>query len=126
MADDCCDSFGGRISITINGEQFAPTDGDIVIDPTRTTVTGGANHDGSAFYASKPKLYKADIKFRNKCGIVWDEVMLRCRVDVTIVEEDTDRTHIFTGARITGEAHVNLSNGEVEGLAIEGPKYQRI
>jgi hypothetical protein len=124
MANDCCDSFGGRISITVDGDRMAPTDGDVTLDPTNITVTGGANGDGSAFYTSKPRLYGADLNFRNGCGIKWDDKLRKCKIDVTIVEEDNARTHIFTGARFTGEPKLNLSTGEVTGVKIEGPQYQ--
>ena len=126
MADDCCNSFGGRISISIDGDRFAPTDSDIVLDSSNIEVTGMANQDGSAAYTAKPKLFGADITFRNACGIVWNERMRKCKVDVTIVEEDNARTHIFTAARIVGSPKLNLSSGVIEGLRIEGPRYQML
>ncbi|WP_022722945.1 phage tail tube protein [Rhodopseudomonas sp. B29] len=123
---DCCDSFGGRISITVDGDRMTPSDADITLDPSNIEVEGKANQDGSACYTSKPKLYGAEIKFRNGCGIKWDERLRRCKIDVTISEEDNSRTHIFTGARFTGKPTVNLSTGEVEGVKIEGPQYQAL
>lgn len=125
MADtDCCTSFGGRVSVTISGTRYTPSDADITIDPTNRTIEAKANQDGSACYMAKPKLYAADIKFRNGCGINWDSNMLSCKIDVTISEDDNNRTHIFTGARFTGEPKLNLSTGEIDGLKIEGSQYQ--
>lgn len=127
-AEDCCNSFGGRIQIKIGDKRFAPTEADIEIEPTSRSVKGMANQDGSACYTVKPKLYGAKIKLRNPCGIVWDDYMLMCKVDCSIIEEDTGRTHLFTGARITTDdagPKINLSNGEVDGLQIEGDKYQK-
>lgn len=126
MANECCDSFGGRISITVDGERMTPTDGDFTLDASNVEVTGGANQDGSAFYTSKPKLYGVEVNFRSGCGIRWDEKLRKCKIDATITEEDNSRTHIFTGARFTGTPKVNLSNGEVTGVKIEGPQYQLI
>jgi hypothetical protein len=126
MANDCCDSFGGRISITVDGERMTPTDGDVTLDPTNIVVTGGANGDGSAFYTSKPKLFGAELAFRNGCGVKWNEKLRKCKIDATIVEEDNSRTHIFTGARFTGEPKLNLSTGEITGVKIEGPQYQSL
>lgn len=126
MADECCDSFGGRISIEVDGERMTPTDGDITLDVSNMIVTGIANSDGSACYTSKPKLYGADITFRNGCGILWDERLRKCKINATIVEEDNGRVHIFTGARFTGEPKLNTANGEVSGVKIEGPQYQKI
>jgi len=124
MADDCCNSFGGVITIDIDGEMWAPTESDIVIDPTNIEVTGAANQDGSAAYSSKPKLFGAEITFRNPCGVKWNEKMRKCKINATIVEVDQGRTHLFTAARLVGAVKQNLSNGEITGLRIEGSRYQ--
>lgn len=127
MADnDCCNSFGGRISITADGERMAPTPADIVIDPANIAVTGEANQDGSACFMAKPKLYGAEIALRNPCGADWNEKLRKCKLDVHIVEEDQGRSHIFTGARFTGDVKLNLANGTVSGIRIEGAQYQMI
>lgn len=124
MADDCCNSFGGRVSITVDGARMTPSDADITIDPSNIEVEAKANQDGSPCYTSKPKLYTAEIKFRNGCGITWDEKLRKCSINVTIAEEDNNRTHIFTGARFVGKPTVNISTGEVDGVSIAGPQYQ--
>jgi hypothetical protein len=126
MADDCCDSFGGRISIMVDGAPMTPSEADITLDPTNIEVEGKANQDGSACFTSKPKLYGADVKFRNGCGIRWDDKLRKCKIDATIIEEDNSRTHIFTGARFTGKPTLNLSTGEIDGIKIEGSRYQAL
>lgn len=126
MAGDCCNSFGGRVSIEIDGERFSPTDADVELDVSNIEVTGMANQDGSAAYSMKPQLFGAEITLRNNCGIRWNDKMRMCKVNVTIVEEDTNRTHLFTASRIVGRPKLNLSNGEVKGLRIEGPQYQML
>lgn len=126
MADDCCNSFGGRISITVDGAPMTPSEADITLDPTNISVEGKANQDGSACYTAKPKLYGADVKFRNGCGIMWDARLRKCSINATIVEEDNSRTHIFTAARFTGEPKLNMSTGEIDGVKIEGSRYQMI
>jgi hypothetical protein len=127
MADkDCCNSFGGLVTVDINGERWPPTDADIVLDVSNVAVTGGANHDGSAFYTSKPKLFGAEISFRKPCGVRFNDAMRKCKVNVTIVEVDHNRTHLFTGARIVGEPKLNLTTGELTGLTVNGPRYQEI
>jgi hypothetical protein len=124
MADDCCNSFGGRVSITVDGAAMTPSDADITIDPTNISVEAKANQDGSACYMAKPKLYAAEIKFRNGCGIKWDNSLRKCSINATIVEEDNNRTHLYTAARFTGEPKLNLSTGEIDGIKIEGAQYQ--
>lgn len=126
MADDCCNSFGGRISITVDGAAMTPSEADITIDPTNISVDAKANQDGSACYMAKPKLYAAEIKFRNGCGILWDNSLRKCAINATIVEDDNNRTHLFTAARFTGEPKLNLSTGEIDGIKIEGAQYQML
>jgi hypothetical protein len=126
MADDCCNSFGGIITVEIDGVMFSPTEADIVIDPTNIEVTDMANGDGTAAYTSKPKLFGADVTFRNPCGIKWNDAMRKCRVNATIVEVAQNRSHLFTAARLVGAPKLNLNNGEVSGLRISGSQYQVI
>ncbi|MCB1452401.1 MAG: phage tail tube protein [Rhizobiaceae bacterium] len=124
MADNCCDSFGGIVSITVDGERLTPTEAEITLEVANTEIEHKANQDGSPCYMAKPKLYVADIKFRNGCGIAWSEKLRKCKIDVTIAEEDNARTHMFTGARFVGTPKLNLSTGEVDGVMIAGPNYR--
>jgi hypothetical protein len=126
MADDADYSFGGIISLTIDGERYAPTDADIILNPSNITVEGMANQDGSPCYTSKPRLYGAQIKFRDRSGIPFDDLLRRRKVDATIKEVDNNRTHLFTGARIIGDLSTNLSNGEVDGMEIRGPQFRKV
>jgi hypothetical protein len=124
MADDS--NFGGIISISIDGVRLPPSEADITVEPSNISVEAKANQDGSPCYSSKPKLFKMDVKFRDNSNIVWDEAMKRAKIDVTASEETNNRTHLMTGARFTGTPSVNLSDGAVDGVTIEGPKYQKI
>ncbi len=124
MADDT--NFGGIISISIDGVRLPPTEADITIEPTNIEVEAKANQDGSPCYSSKPKLYKIDVKFRETSNIVWQEAFLRSAIDATISEETNGRTHIMTKGRFTGKPSSNLSDGTVDGVTIEGPRYQKI
>jgi Phage tail tube protein len=126
MADDLSDyNFGGRISITAGTQRFTPSDGDVTIEPTNIKVDAKANGDGSPCYTASPKLYGAKIKFRDSSSITWDDIV-RQSLDVTIVEEDNNRTHIFSSCRAVGEPEVNISNGEVSGMEIRGQQYQKL
>lgn len=120
---DCCNSFGGRISIDVGGKRYSAR-GDITLSPTNVEISGDANHDGSAYFVSKPVLYGAAMTFTQPCGIVWNDEMARCAINVTIVEEQNGRSHLFTAARLVGRPSINLSNGEVSGLSILTDRYQ--
>ncbi|MFG1246796.1 phage tail tube protein [Xanthobacter flavus] len=123
---DCCNQFGGTIYLTVDGERFTPSEGDITIMPTNAEVEGLANQDGSAAYKVSPRLVRAEISFRQGCGFKWADWMLKCKVNATIVEETNGRQHLFTGTRFVGRPSLNMSSGEVTGVAIEGGTYQYV
>jgi hypothetical protein len=125
MATDCCNSFGGRISIEIGGKRY-PARGDITINPTNVEVAAEANHDGSPYFTSRPVLYGAQMTFTQPCGLSWDAELARCALNVTIIEETNGRAHLFTGARIIGRPVLNISTGEVSGLSIMTDRYQQV
>lgn len=123
MASECCNSFGGRISIEIDGIRYSAR-GDITIEPTNLEVAAESNHDGSIFYTSKPKPFRAAMSFSQPCGLRWNDAVRRCSMNVTITEDDNGRTHLFGNARWVGMPSYNISTGEVTGLTIAGPNYQ--
>jgi hypothetical protein len=122
MDEDCCYEFGGRISIEVDGT-FYRARGDISLMPSNVEVAAEAHQDGTMFSTSKPRLYGAEMSFSQPCGLVWDEALRKCRVNVTIVEESNNRTHLFTKARIVGNPKLNLSTGEVSGVSIAAAIY---
>ena len=118
---DCCNQFGGTIYLTVDGERFTPSEGDITIMPTNAEVEGLANQDGSAAYKVSPRLVRAEISFRQGCGFKWADWMLKCKVNATIVEETNGRQHLFTGTRFVGRElgllsawHYNHRSNKVE------------
>lgn len=122
----CDTQFGGRISFTIGGQRYTASDGDVKISVTNKDVSAEMNSDGSICRKIKLKPYKMEVTFRENSGIVWQDAMNQCSIDVTAVEEDNGRTHLMTGATFTGSPDYNSSTGEVTGVAIEGASYQRV
>ena len=126
MADDCCNSFGGTIYIEADGTRLTPGEGDITLMPTTHEVEPVTNQDASTSYKVTPRSPRAEMSFRDGCGVSWAAIMKMCKVNVTIVEETNGRQHLFTGTRFVGRPSINLSSGEVTGLAIEGGVYQKV
>jgi hypothetical protein len=122
------DNKGGRVSITIGGVTYAPREASVKVSPSRVSMENGANGDGSGYSTVKSKLASADITFdRGKpSAIQWTDAMILSSINVTIVEIDTGVTHLFTGARWSGEPELDLSTGEVSGLKIETDVYTQI
>jgi hypothetical protein len=116
--------FGGRITFEFAGGKIKTT-GEITLHPTLRKIEAKANGDGSPAYYVTPKLPAAKIKLRHQDGVDYDALLMQ-KGDCTIVEEDNGRTHMFTGTRMTGEPDVDLANGEVDGLMIEGGQYTRL
>lgn len=125
MADDCCNSFGGVITIQA-GNQRLSARGDITIMPAGRSVEGGSNGDGTDFFTAKPTQVGWDATLSIPCDADLVALFKTCTVNVTIDEVDNGRQHLFTGGRIVGEMSQNLSSGEVSGLTGRGGRYRRI
>jgi hypothetical protein len=123
---DVPNQFGGRVTITAAGVRDQPTEADITLELANISREAKANQDGSACFTAKPKLYKADIKFRNSSDIDWNTVLRQNAVNVTIDEEDNARSHLFTAAGFTGDPKYNVSDGSVDGVTIESAQYQLV
>lgn len=123
MVDNCCDSFGGRVVLEIDGVRYKQTQAAIELSPATQEVEAEANQDGSPCYKVKQTLAEADLELRNDCGIDWASITSKCHVNATISEELNGRTHLFTGTRIIGKPQVNVSTGEVKGLKLAGGVY---
>lgn len=125
MAEDCCNSFGGTITIEAGGYALVGR-GDITLLPSSVTIEGGSNQDGSDYFTAKPAQVGWEATLQMPCDFDILTLMRRCAINTTIVEHDNGRTHLFTGGRLIGEPKVNLSTGEVEGLMGRGGKYRRL
>jgi hypothetical protein len=124
---DCCNTFGGRITIEGGGKKFSVR-GEVTIEPTNVETEAAAHHDGSAYFTEKPGLYKAQFDFSDPCDPeLWD-VLKRCAVNVTAVQETSGRTrtHLWTGGRFIGKPSLNLSTGAVTGSSYASDKYRAV
>lgn len=117
------DTKGGRFTLEINGRVFSGR-GEATIKPARATRTNGANMDGTGYSTVEPKLASLGLTFDRGIGLRWDDAMMLQEVNVTFVETDTSRTHLFTRANWSGEPEINSANGEVSGLTLETASYQ--
>jgi hypothetical protein len=128
QADACDTQFGGRITMTIGGQKYPVSDGDVKMTVSNREVTTKMNSDGTLCREVKLIPYKWEMTFRERSGIVWQDNMRMCSVDATAVEEDNGRTHLLTGATFTGTPVYNTANGELSGIALEAGDgaYQRL
>lgn len=120
---------GGRVSVVIKGLPYSAR-GEISIEPSNVEVNAEANVDGSVFRTIKAKPIRAKItfdRFRTATGeyLKFDGNIMVENFAATFIEEDTDILHMLTGAGFTGSPDINMANGEVSGLQIEGSGYTR-
>jgi len=116
---------GGRFTVDLNGRRYKGR-GKATISPAAATRENGANMDGSMFSNVKPKLVSLELTFDRGVGLTWDEGDMLEDLNVTFVETDAKRTHLFTDAAFSGEPSIDSESGEVSGLKIEtaGSNYQ--
>ena len=125
MSADCCNSFGGRITITMGNEKLVAR-GEITLQMSDREVTGEANQDGSPFYTSKMMLGGGAAELTETCSGSWNERMKACKVNITVDEEDHGRQHLFTATRLIGRPEFNTSTGAISGVSWAGGNYKKI
>jgi hypothetical protein len=122
---------GGRVSVTINGINYSAR-GTITIAASNATAESGVNQDGSLYRLMKPKARTAELTFDRFVSIdgdliVWDEsVLAATNFGCTFIEQDTNRTHLISGAFFVGDPQMDTSTGEVSGLSLAGDAYKNI
>lgn len=109
---------GGRFTLDINGQSFSGR-AKATINPAGATRENVANQDGTKSSMVKPKLPSLELTFDRGVGLVWDEDMMLLDLNVTFVETDAKRTHLFTDASWSGDPSIDTESGEVSGLKIE-------
>jgi hypothetical protein len=125
MASETDGLFGGRITFNAFGQYIPPAEGEFQLNPSLYKKEMMTNQDGSGAVKLTPKQPACKVKLRNVKAVDWQAIMLQTG-NITIVEEDGGRTHLFTGSQFTGEPEINLTTGEVDGLTVEGGTYQKL
>ena len=116
--------FGGEIRLMINGNPLRLR-GTFSIDPSNATVTVVTNMDGSISRQIKPDGYGCDLKSLEDTGADWQGLLRAPPAPMSIVEEATGVTHMFALAVFEGAPVIDRETGEVTGLKIRAPSYQK-
>lgn len=122
---------GGRVSVTINGINYSSR-GIIKLMPSNMSVASGVNQDGSLYRTVAPKARTAELTFDrfvdvNGDQLTWDETVLQAvNFGCTFIEQDTNRTHLLSGAFFVGDPTMDTSTGEVDGISIAADSYKII
>jgi len=115
-------TFGGTMRLTINGLPRTLR-GAFHLMPTNSEVDKIDNQDGSVSRTLKPMAFEADVTFEDDGGD-WGAVMTMPAGNITILEDQTGRLHMWTRAFFTGRPNIDRGSGEVSGLKIVAPAYQ--
>lgn len=117
--------FGGHMKFrSSRGEQLSLR-GTFNVLGGNVSVEGITNQDGSPDRVVTPSAPTAEIVFADK-NVDLAELMSGERINISIVEERTGVTHLFTRAFYTGKASSNRLNGEVTAVGLMAEAYRRI
>lgn len=117
--------FGGEMRFTIDGDPIVLR-GTFNTMPSNLENEGINNQDGSVSIASAPRGFGAEVSFEDNDALDWNAIMRGGPYDFTVVEEHTNRIHMWTEAHFTGRPQVNRLNGEVTGLSILSRAYRSV
>lgn len=117
--------FGGRISVKGSIGYALSLRGTINVNAAHSSNEAVTNQDGRVDRVMTPTAPSAEVTFADD-GINLDQLLNADRHNVTIIEEKTGVTHMFTNAFWVGSPSSNRANGELTGLSITADVYSRL
>jgi len=117
--------FGGKIRVTSSLGHNLSLRGTINVLGAHQSNDAVTNQDGRADRIVTPDAPRAELVFADD-GLNFDELLNADRHNITIVEEKTGVTHLFTSAFWTGKPSSNRINGELSQLGICADSYRRL
>lgn len=117
--------YGGRMSISGSiGYRFSPR-GTVNVSAAHLSNEAITNQDGRVDRVITPMAPTAEVNFADD-GMDYDTLLNADRHNITIVEEKTGVTHMWTNGFWTGRPSSNRINGEVTQLGIVAEFYSKI
>ncbi len=117
--------FGGKITVTGSTGYRLSLRGTVTILGAHQSNDVVTNQDGRADRIITPDAPAAELTFADD-GMDFDRLLNADRHNITIVEEKTGVTHMFTSAFWTGKPSSNRINGELSALGIRADYYRRL
>jgi hypothetical protein len=117
--------FGGRIRVTGSTGYNLSLRGNITVMGAHQSNDKVTGQDGRVDRLITPDAPTAEVTFADD-GLNWDQLLSADRHNITIVEEKTGVTHMFTSAFWTGKPSANRLNGEMSSLGITSDFYRRL
>jgi hypothetical protein len=117
--------FGGKITVTGSTGYRLSLRGTVTILGAHQSNDVVTNQDGRADRIITPDAPAAELVFADD-GLNFDTLLNADRHNITIVEDKTGVTHMFTSAFWTGKPSSNRINGELSQLGIRSDYYRRL
>ena len=117
--------FGGRIRVSGSTGYNLSLRGNINVMGAHQSNDKVTGQDGRVDRLITPDAPTAEVTFADD-GLNWDQLLSADRHNITIVEEKTGVTHMFTSAFWTGKPSANRLNGEMSSLGITSDFYRRL
>lgn len=121
--------FGGELHFSVNGNPLILRT-KFESEPVNMEFDGGANQDNSIYRTLKPTGYTADMTFQDQApniatALDWSALMRAAPGNMTLVEPNTNRLHMWTQASFEGKPRVDHTTGEVTGIKIRAVAYKK-
>lgn len=117
--------YGGRMRITSSLDYAFSPRGTINVSGAHSSNEAITNQDGSVDRVVTPSAPTGEVVVADD-GYDYDSLLNYPRHNITIVEEKTGVTHLFTKAFWTGKPSSNRLNGELTQLGIVAQFYRRV
>jgi hypothetical protein len=113
----CCNSAGGTVRLTIDGQIYSPR-GSVTIMPTTKEKTAESNLDGTVYVTSKNVPAKIDVSISDGCGLSLEDLMNHACTEATVELDEVGRTYVLVQATVVGRPSLNPETGEISGISL--------
>jgi hypothetical protein len=115
---------GGRLFLTIDGQQFSPR-GAFTLRPTTLEREADSNHDGSLFVTAKPVPAELEGSLSYTDNIDINALSELDGVSVTVELENGD-TYVYADATVVGRIELNTETGEISNFMIASDSVTKV
>jgi hypothetical protein len=118
-------NIAGTFYLVAGGQRFEAI-GEATIEPSPVERSADVTSGGRLYGMTKASARRAKMKFARFEDAAPSALFLSSvdSVQVTIVENETQKRHLFINALIVGKPSENLATGEVDGIEIASDQYQ--
>ena len=122
--------FGGIMHFTLGGTPYTIR-GKVKTSPSNVKADKIANTNGSVSRSFAVTGYGAEVTFEDSptgtaTALDWDAILKGGPYNASLVEDQIHVMHTWTNMIFTGTPSVDRETGEVTGLEIHSPNYNKV